>query len=71
MASLNGLITNLDDDWRALRQRWLDTTAVWNDPVRWHFETDHWEPLEKQVAATRREMERLAQVMAHAKQAVK
>lgn len=71
MAGLNAQVSELDDVWRALRQRWEDVAAVWNDPVRWSFEKDHYEPLEAQVAATRRELARLAEVVARARQGVK
>jgi hypothetical protein len=61
----------LQEAWQRLRQRWADTAAVWNDPVRWDFEKQYWQPLEAQVQATQREMERLAQVIAQAQRSVR
>jgi hypothetical protein len=61
----------LQTAWRRLCQAWEDAKAVWNDPVRWSFEKEHWTPLEQQVPAVQREMERLAQVIAQARRSVK
>ncbi|MBS1252572.1 MAG: hypothetical protein MAG451_01613 [Anaerolineales bacterium] len=46
-------------------------TVVWNDPVRRRFEKEYWMPLERQVQATQREMERLARVISQARRSVK
>jgi hypothetical protein len=70
MTNLNTTIAQLDSAWKTLRQRWEATKAVWNDPVRWDFEKEYWMPLEGQVLATQREMERLAQVIAQARRNV-
>jgi len=71
MVNLSTAIAQLDSGWKTLRQRWEDTTAVWNDPVRWSFEKEHWTPLDAQAQATQREMEQLAQVIAQARRSVK
>ncbi|MBM4467317.1 MAG: hypothetical protein FJ014_17485 [Chloroflexi bacterium] len=71
MANLNTAAAQLDFAFRTLRQRWEVTTSVWNDPVRWNFEKEYWTPLEMQVPATQREMERLAQVIAQARRSVR
>lgn len=71
MANLNTTIAQVDSAFKSLRQRWEGTKSVWNDPVRWSFEKDHWMPLEGQTQATQREMERLAQVIAQAQRSVK
>ncbi len=71
MASLSPTVTQLDSAWRVLRQRWEGAKSLWNDPVRWNFEKEHWAPLEGQVQATQREMERLAQVITQAQRSVK
>lgn len=71
MANLGSTVTQLDSIWRVLRQRWEHAKTLWNDPVRWSFEKDHWVPLENQVQATQREMERVAQVISQAQRSVK
>jgi hypothetical protein len=71
MANLNSAITQLDTAFKTLRQRWESTSAVWNDPVSRSFAQDYWAPLEEQVQATGREMDRLAQVIAQARRGVK
>jgi hypothetical protein len=71
MSNLNSTAAELQEAWRRLCQRWTDTAAVWNDPVRWDFEKQYWQPLEAQTQATQREMERLAQVIAQAQRSVR
>jgi len=71
MANLNAAIFQLDSAMKTLRQQWEATSAVWNDPVSRNFQQNHWAPLEAQVQATGREMERLAQVIAQARRSVK
>ncbi|OIO97494.1 MAG: hypothetical protein AUK03_02435 [Anaerolineae bacterium CG2_30_64_16] len=71
MSSLNNTSVELHDAWQRLGQRWEDAKSLWNDPVRWNFEKEHWAPLEGQVQATQREMEQLAQVIAQAQRSVK
>jgi len=56
--------------WQQLRQQWQKTIALWNDPIRWQFEREFWQTLETQVPATMQTMERLAQVIAQARQNV-
>ena len=71
MANLATTISKLDSSWKTLRQRWEATKVVWNDPVRWEFEQTYWEPLERQMQATQREMERLSKTIAQARRSVK
>jgi hypothetical protein len=71
MANLSTTITQLDTAWKTLRQRWESIKVVWNDPVSRDFEKNYWAPVEGQVRATQREMERLAQVIAQARRSVK
>jgi hypothetical protein len=71
MSNLNNTSVELRDIWQRLNQRWEDAKVLWNDPVRWSFEKEHWTPLEGQVQATQREMARLAQVIAQAQRSVK
>ena len=70
-SKLNAAILHLDTALKTLRQRWEATSAVWNDPVSRSFEKDYWAPLEEQVQATGREIDRLAQVIAQARRSVK
>ncbi|HIC87993.1 MAG TPA: hypothetical protein EYP04_01105 [Anaerolineae bacterium] len=69
--SLNVTHNQLQQAWQQLRRQWQETAALWNDPVRWQFEQEFWQPLERQVPATLQEMDRLAQVMAQARQNVR
>jgi uncharacterized protein YukE len=71
MADLKITTGQLDSAFKTLRQRLEETKALWNDPVRRRFEKEHWTPLESQVQATQREMERLAQVIAQARRSVR
>jgi len=71
MGNLNTSRAELQEAWQRVRQRWQETTPLWNDPVRWQFEQEFWQPLERQVPATLKEMERLARVIAQARRSVK
>ncbi|MBC7264335.1 MAG: hypothetical protein H5T64_08235 [Chloroflexi bacterium] len=71
MSNLNTITAELDEAWQRLRQRWEETKAMWNDPVRWQFEREFWQPLESQVPIILKEMERLAQVIAQARRNVR
>ena len=69
--SLHIIHSDLVEAFRRLQQRWKDTNSLWNDPVRWKFEKEHWKPLERETGATLREMERLADVLAKARRNVR
>ena len=71
MATLGNAAADLETAFRQLEQRWEATKALWNDPVRWAFEREYWAPLEEETRAADREMERLGQVIAQARRAVK
>ncbi|MFQ5856282.1 MAG: hypothetical protein ACE5LU_11625 [Anaerolineae bacterium] len=71
MGNLNTTSAELQEAFQRLRQRWEETKPLRNDPVRRRFEKEHWTPLERQVQATQREMEQLAQVIAQARRSVK
>jgi hypothetical protein len=71
MRNLSITRAELHEAWQRVCQRWQGTTALWNDPVRWQFEREFWQPLEDQVPLTLREMERLAEVIAGARRSVK
>ena len=52
---------------KELRARWEETRASWNDPVSQAFDENHWTPLEIQVLATLRAIDRLARELDQAK----
>ena len=51
-----------------LRLRWEETKTRWKDPVSEAFEENHWRPLEMQVQATLRAIDRLGQELGWARQ---
>ena len=71
MESLNTTAADFQEAWRRLHQRWHETAQVWDDPVRWQFEKESWQPLEAQVTAIQHEMERLAHGIAQAHRSVR
>jgi len=71
MNNLNTTRDELQEAWQRVRQRWQGTTALWNDPMRWQFEREFWQPLEDHAPATLKEMERLVQVIAQARRGVR
>ena len=52
---------------KALRQRWGETQAQWSDPVSQAFDENHYQPLEGQLLATLRALDRLAQILDQAR----
>jgi hypothetical protein len=58
----------LNNGLKSLRHNWEDAKTDWNDSVRRDFEEDLWIPLEQQVLATLRAIDRLAPVLARAQQ---
>lgn len=71
MSNLSHSLDRLTNSWQVLQYRWQQTRVLWNDPVAWAFEKDHWTPLEAQVQETVREIERLVQVVSQAQRHVK
>ena len=69
--NLNTTRAELQEAWQRLRQRWQGTTVLWNDPMCRQFEREFWQPLESQTLAVLKEMERLVQVIAQARQSVR
>ena len=69
--NLNIISNELQVSWQRLCQRWHETTQVWDDPVRWQFEKEFWQPLEAQMSATHRELERLANGISQAHRSVR
>jgi hypothetical protein len=60
--------TKLQYALKNLRARWEDTQDGWSDQVRQTFEDKHLRPLETQVTATIRGMEKLSEVMMKVRQ---
>lgn len=52
--------------WKNLMVHWDDTKSRWNDPVGAAFEENYLLPLEEDVNAVRKEMDRLAAVLSQA-----
>jgi hypothetical protein len=64
--SLNAAWTELNEALKALRLRWDAVQPDWQDSVRDHFEANHWDPLEAQVVAALRAMDRLSPILIRA-----
>jgi hypothetical protein len=71
VGNLSATTAELQEAWQHLYQRWEQTKGLWSDRVSWQFERDFWQPLEKQVPATLKEMDRLAEVIAAAHRSVR
>jgi hypothetical protein len=71
MSSLKETMAQLNRAWITIHQHWGETKTVWNDSVRWDFEKDYWIPLENQVLSAQRELERLEQIIAQARQSLR
>jgi hypothetical protein len=56
----------LNDALKTMRLLWEETKAGWDDPVSREFEERYWRPLENQVVATLRAMDRLGPILARA-----
>jgi hypothetical protein len=52
---------------KTLRLRWEETKEQWKDPVSQAFEANQMTPLERQILATLRAIDRLAQVIDQAR----
>jgi len=52
---------------KTLRRQWEETRARWRDPVGQAYENNHIVPLEVQVRAALREIDRLGQVLSQAR----
>ncbi len=55
--------TQLNAALKTLRERWHGVRGDWDDAVRRDFEEHLWKPLEAQVVATLRAIDRLAPVL--------
>ncbi len=65
--SLSAGSGKLNHSLKELRRRWEETKAHWNDSVSQSFEDNHVAPLEMQLLATLREMDRLGQAIDQAR----
>ncbi len=71
MSNAKAGVTQMETALKRLHQQWEQAKALWNDPVRWNFEQEHWEPLERQAQMTLQEMTRLAEMLAQARRSVR
>jgi hypothetical protein len=55
--------TKLLESYKALLAHWEETRIGWGDLAGREFEEDHWEPIEPQVQAALRAIDRLAAVI--------
>ncbi len=69
--TVNYASSEMEQAWQQVRAQWQKAGGVWNDAVRWQFEREFWQPLESLAPATIQEIERLAQVIAQARQNVR
>ncbi|HEV3122595.1 MAG TPA: hypothetical protein VGY53_11860 [Isosphaeraceae bacterium] len=65
---MSGGSTKLQYALQNLRMRWEEAQEMWNDSVRVDFDNKHLKPLETQVSATVRAMEKIGEIMAKMKQ---
>jgi hypothetical protein len=71
MASLMNAHDHLDQAWQSLQRQWQASSEQWNDPVSRRFEREFWEEYERVTLAMMAEIQRLAEVIAQARRAVK
>ena len=71
MISLEHVVNQFKNAWQRFGLRWQETATLWNDPMRWQFEHEYWQPLDIQVRVTLEKMENLAQVIAKARRSVR
>jgi hypothetical protein len=60
--------TKLQYSLKNLRKHWEEAQEGWADQVRQDFDDRHLKPMETQVSATMRSMDKLAEVMAKMRQ---
>lgn len=53
-----------------IRSQWQRSSSLWDDVVRWEFEREFWQPIERQAISTKLELEKLSQVITQAQQNV-
>lgn len=71
MASLSSSANDVQQSLQRLLQKWDAAQQVWNDPVSREFQQQYLEPLHKQTRAAKQQIEKIAQVIASARQSVK
>jgi len=65
-----GALSRLNSAQKEFELNWRRTRSVWDDAVQRAFESEHLEPIMKQVAATQTELERLLQTVTQAQRNV-
>jgi hypothetical protein len=65
--SLNTGWSELSAALKTMRLLWEDIQGSWDDPVSRDFDAHHWQPLEQQVVAALRAMDRLDPILARAR----
>ncbi len=68
---LDSACGEMQRSWEDLSQKWREATSMWNDEIRWQFESAFWKPLQSQVPMTVVKMENLSKVIAQARQNVR
>ncbi len=71
MSTLFATRDHLDSAFQSLKRQWQASCALWDDPMRRHFEREFWQDLERVVPATMNEMQKLAEVIAQARRSVR
>jgi hypothetical protein len=71
MSSLNQSHDGLRAAFQTLQRQWQASREQWNDPVSRRFEREFWQEYERVTPATMAEIQKLAEVIAQARRAVK
>ena len=71
MASLLDAHDHLDNGWQRLQQQWRASRDQWSDPVSRSFEREFWQEYDRVAPATLHEMQKLSEVIAQARRAVR
>lgn len=66
--SLTTASIELADGLKTVTTLWEEVRAGWDDPVGRDFESNYWLPLKTQVESTLTALERLAPILARARQ---
>ncbi len=69
--SMNPIHNRMQQSWQLLRQQWQKVGSLWRDEKYLQFEHEFWHPLESQMPSTLIELERMAQLIAQARQSVR
>jgi hypothetical protein len=58
-------------EWASLGKDWHVTASVWDDSIRFQFESQYWQPLERGVPSYLNGLQELMQVVSQARQNVR